>query len=525
MKVRVFHCLIHPLGGRLFKNLKRFGSSLAFPLLIWVPVDASTVWTVSNRSADSPDFASLDEAVTSPGVEAGDTLLIQSSPDSYGDIEINKPLHLEGSPSDETPGDSPRIGNLTISVTTSDMAVAPLRIDSLEIGHLEVVNQPVRVTASILSGMSLKDINEFEAFGNWIQLEGASILIKGVDLAEFRGNLFEISGSGSLVYLDRHTSSGFSHNTIVDEKGYAEWILYFSTWEYNVVMMPYARLAAFRSAFENNISTRATFREGSNLEDQGSTDLFESTGNSPFKWYPSPSGVSSGSAADGSDYGFTGGPQPFNPEDIPGLSRPGLSPAPPSIEVLSVGWDNVQLLLGKEAPQDQIHIQFQTGDGPYLDAYPFSHGQGKTTVYGLVPSTGYRLRARSAREEIFSVWNYSDLLQTLSRLEFLQLLLGKQLTQESDWFLSTWLGWVYPVEKGFLRHLDHGMLLPEGGPDSLYVYDFNLGRWMWTNSVLYPNLYIFNPTDDWVYYYEGTRIPERWFYHYGSDSDLREGDL
>lgn len=68
---------------------------LAFLFLNTYAVNA-TVWTVCNNPSNVAQFNEIDAAITSPLVNAGDTLLVQGSPTMYANFDVDKKLTIIG---------------------------------------------------------------------------------------------------------------------------------------------------------------------------------------------------------------------------------------------------------------------------------------------------------------------------------------------------------------------------------------------------------------------------------------------
>lgn len=82
----------------------------------------------------------------------------------------------------------------------------------------------------------------------------------------------------------------------------------------------------------------------------------------------------------------------------------------------------------------------------------------------------------------------------------------------NDWYYSPWFGnfKIYPNSDS-IWHDDHGWLVCKGeSEDSIFLWDTNLGGWVWTGGDTYPFVYRHSDgAEGWLWYYEGTN---RWFY-------------
>lgn len=89
------------------------------------------------------------------------------------------------------------------------------------------------------------------------------------------------------------------------------------------------------------------------------------------------------------------------------------------------------------------------------------------------------------------------------------------------WFLSEWFGYYSTEFAPWLFHAEHGFIyrFPESSNASTYFFDSAMGAWWWTNTSVYPSLFVFDPPADrggtdigfeWLWYFEGSSGP-RWF--------------
>ena len=85
---------------------------------------------------------------------------------------------------------------------------------------------------------------------------------------------------------------------------------------------------------------------------------------------------------------------------------------------------------------------------------------------------------------------------------------------ENDWF-----GFLIAEDYPYIQHLNHGyQYVADTTGNFLYLYDYQLGTWLYTTRTLYPHLYAYGSAT-WVWYTEGSgngvNIP-RWFYNYST---------
>ena len=79
-----------------------------------------------------------------------------------------------------------------------------------------------------------------------------------------------------------------------------------------------------------------------------------------------------------------------------------------------------------------------------------------------------------------------------------------------DWKSLDWLGVYNPHASGYIYHLNHGWLYPQGNnATSVWFHGNDLG-WFWTSSTLYPFLHRSNPSA-WMWYQKNSTNPRLFF--------------
>lgn len=102
---------------------------------------------------------------------------------------------------------------------------------------------------------------------------------------------------------------------------------------------------------------------------------------------------------------------------------------------------------------------------------------------------------------------------------------------QEGWLENSWYGWMNAEAYPYILHLNHGyqMVGEESTPNTLYVYDYALKAWLFSNVAIYPNLYHYG-IEKWLYFLETSGAEEgseRWFYLFDGDDSrwLMESDL
>lgn len=94
------------------------------------------------------------------------------------------------------------------------------------------------------------------------------------------------------------------------------------------------------------------------------------------------------------------------------------------------------------------------------------------------------------------------------------------------WAESSTYGFFWRAGKSHVWHFEHGWeYVPKGNREFVLVYDYGLREWTWTNDQSYPFLYKFGEEASWMWYAKGCKPGDRWFFHYGKDKWVTEGEL
>lgn len=94
------------------------------------------------------------------------------------------------------------------------------------------------------------------------------------------------------------------------------------------------------------------------------------------------------------------------------------------------------------------------------------------------------------------------------------------------WRQSAWYGWFNDLRYPYISHVEHGWQYCLGdSQNSIYIYDYALGCWLWVSKEWYPLIYKFQPHAGWYLYLTGGRTPNRWFYRYATGGYVNEPNL
>lgn len=178
----------------------------------------ATVYTVNNQSGSDADFTAVGNAIAS--AMAGDTLYIQPSPTSYGDITLNKRLVLMGAGHNPTFSQyNTTFGTLTFGGNSGSSIVKGIQISVLNNSSNVVCNNVVISGCRLRFGGSSPLLFTTGTLNNWT-FEGCiienftgqptSMAYLGSNLVVRNSFLYTIAAAYSVT--DAPTGAHFDHN-------------------------------------------------------------------------------------------------------------------------------------------------------------------------------------------------------------------------------------------------------------------------------------------------------------------------
>jgi hypothetical protein len=584
-------------------------------------LDGQSTWTVSNIPGSDADFSGLPEAFDSGQVEAGDSIEIVASGISYGSVEISIPVTLRGA---SDPTDESRFPAIHELVLLPDSAPggAHTVLEDLVVDRLTLHSGNLSVARCKMGSIQITGTGTTDIRSSWIHLTGTeSLSFESSGELLLEGNLLTLTGPANAIYTSAQSEAVFRQNTIVDDSGRSEWLVYSGNFTNNLLTVSEARLATFDVMFAGNISSRARLPEPENLNGQTMETMLLLDSETTRAYLPKAGGAAIGGGTGGLDVGFTGGPDALDLDGIPGSGRLVDIPPPPSIDALNAGAGDLEVLWSISEPVEGFEVQMGPAGGAFTELRQIAPDKFASEFTGLEENEEFQVRVRSFRDGLESDWVESEPVRTLASvppapelitaefseaeagvnlewvveevvdsfelqwavngtafgnpvilqaevagtivtdleegsevefrlrsirndmvsdwvvspvlqipvsdnpLTFYREILGDSTEQLGDWFESDWLGWFTDEGEGQIFHLEHGYLYVIGNPDSVFVFDYALGYWFWTSETFYPNLYLYQEPAQWYLFYRGTSRPERYFYQYVTDTNLREDEI
>jgi len=142
---------------------------ISFATLLSIGALAQTTWTVDNNNNSGSNFTNLQTAID--GATAGDTIYIQPSAVSYGNITINKTIHLRGlGHYPEISGNvGSKIGNIAIGSTQNAQGIS---LSGIEFDVLSAAATPTSNFSNLsivnCRGKSVTTSGTADHCSNWI---------------------------------------------------------------------------------------------------------------------------------------------------------------------------------------------------------------------------------------------------------------------------------------------------------------------------------------------------------------------
>jgi len=105
---------------KFLSHMKKQITLLTVLAMFFALNSTATVWRVNNNPGVDADFNNLQTAINDAAVQAFDTLYVEGSSTSYGDIDIDKPLVLIGTGYFLNENDTTQANKFPSKITTVD---------------------------------------------------------------------------------------------------------------------------------------------------------------------------------------------------------------------------------------------------------------------------------------------------------------------------------------------------------------------------------------------------------------------
>lgn len=307
---------------------------------------AQTTHTVDNNPSAGADFTSLQAAIDAAVI--GDTIYVHPSAVAYGNITINKTLHLRGPGHlpEVTSGEAATIGNITFTavIGAPNSSISGLRTGDISTGNsqnysgLTLTNNRL---GRVLGSNTLNQSNGWVISGNVFLVNMFSILQKGNNSNWVVVNNFiqnQATSSTWQIFTGFNASDLLRNNIIVSSQNTGNVKIFENC--LNTVFENNLLLFLGTATGLNNTGSSVTFNNnltysytGLTLSDlPGATNLnntdpqFVNGGTTPTFGYSkdfnlTDSSPGSGYGVDGQDIGIYGNSYPFDmrgyPDDLP----------------------------------------------------------------------------------------------------------------------------------------------------------------------------------------------------------------
>ncbi len=294
----------------------------------------ANVWRVNNRDGVDADFTNIMHAHNSGTVQEGDTLYVEASSGSHGDVDLTKKLVIIGpgfflaeNPETQADQNSAVIGSLTFKDGSQGSIVKGCRIENVDIKTSDIIFQGNRIrnTEDIVQAVRLgENINNIIIKNNYI-VELASYTINNSAIRGRETGMNNVTIKNNYIYhTDRFRrslsfGSGFS-GTIENNVLHGEAIVRNAEFHNNILRE--GDFSPTNTNYTHNIGNNDQFgTENGNQQNVDMDDVFVGAeGNSTDgQWQLAEGSPAIGSGVDGTDIGMFGGDNPFKLSGVPNI--------------------------------------------------------------------------------------------------------------------------------------------------------------------------------------------------------------
>lgn len=309
-------------------------STILTTVLLAITLAASaTVWRVNNNAGVDADFTTLQAA--HDAASAGDTIYLEGSTVSYGNLTATKPLVIIGagyflSQNEDTQANltssitgtiifnngsqGSRIAGCsimgTITVNTSDIVIERNRIEF----YTAVAQGLIGLTGNSISNILIRNnyiYNPYQFGGNVYAFRSNG---SGVSNVMISNNFIMILHSGSFAI---QTTSGFNgtfENNVTHGRVQIENAVF------NNNIMRASVFEQINSTWQNNIGHSTQFgTDNGNQENVDMNDVFVMTGSTDGQWQLKVGSPAIGAGLGGIDCGMFGGSTPYKLSGLPAI--------------------------------------------------------------------------------------------------------------------------------------------------------------------------------------------------------------
>lgn len=318
----------------------------------------ATVWRVNNLPGVNANFTSLQLAHNSTSVLVGDTLYLESSSASYGNLISTKRLVIIGpgffcgeNPETQANISGSVVGTITFNsgsdgsvvagctiIPTSDADAVTINASNLTIEKNKIVAVVGRKGISFSGSQNNVIIRQNYILGGSYQVNRqprAIFCTSSANNVKITNNFIKYV-SGSCIETGENFSGEFMNNIII---GPAE--IYNSEFINNIMLT--GSFTKVNVTYMNNIGDSNQFGvENGNQANVNMTNVFLGTGSTDGQWQLKPGSPAIGAGVGGIDCGMFGGDFPYVLSGIPAI---------PAIYQLDLNVDNVN---------QQIEVEMST---------------------------------------------------------------------------------------------------------------------------------------------------------------------
>lgn len=294
------------------------------------------VWRVNNKAGVDADFASITEAHDAAEVLAGDTLYVEASSGSHGDIILTKSLVIIGpgifvteNPETQADVNTAVIGSLTFSDGSQGSIVKGCKILNTTINASDIIiqgnyinNTSSSYTYTVRFGENISNIILRNNYIRQTYTTYTSQAIRGIETGInsiiIQNNFIEITSTTSSRYALRLTSgfSGIIENNVL----YGSVTIYNTEFHNNI--QRYGSFYSENTNFTHNIANSTQYGTANgNQESVNMNDVFVGSDgySTDGQWQLAVGSPAIAAGIDGTDIGMFGGDNPYVLSGMPNI--------------------------------------------------------------------------------------------------------------------------------------------------------------------------------------------------------------
>lgn len=271
--------------------------------------DAAIIRCNNTLPAGTRQYATLATAYAAAA--SGDTIYIEPSPTSYGDLTLTKQLTIVGNGyflNENYPNYSNK-NNSVVGNVRFDAGSEGTRITGLTIGIIYAFTSNITIQRNKIDYIDIRgSVNNILIQQNYLNeiysgssYNGSSLVASNNFFTNIYAKSVDVGGNGTASYENNVFQSNITINN--------------ATFQNNIFLG--TTITGTNNNLSYNIATSANLLPAGQNNLNGQSDLFLTTGTTDGKWQLDPNSAAKGAGFGGVDCGIFGGPNPYVLSGIP----------------------------------------------------------------------------------------------------------------------------------------------------------------------------------------------------------------